>query len=83
MCKLLDARKEEYLRQKKEKQRSKAGKAQAIKELAIRVRQTSLATPGQAPWHGDSALLAVCQPHVRRSMMTHTTHRLPPPPQTI
>ncbi len=37
VCKLLDARKEEYLRQKKEKQRSKAGKAQAIKELAIRV----------------------------------------------
>jgi hypothetical protein len=37
VCKLLDFRKEEYLRQKKERQRSKAGKAQAIKELAIRV----------------------------------------------
>jgi hypothetical protein len=38
VCKLLDARKEEYLRQKRERQRSKGSKAQAIKELAIRVK---------------------------------------------
>jgi translation initiation factor IF-3 len=38
VCKLLDARKEEYLRQKKERARVKASKAQVLKEIAIRVR---------------------------------------------
>jgi translation initiation factor IF-3 len=38
VCKLLETRKEEHLRQKREWQRSKGSKAQAIKELAIQVK---------------------------------------------